>query len=375
MDVAGPELCESMNKEKAVFALVTVLFGFTGYRITTNALEMNKRVRALPTRPRAERVDLSTADEQLREDIRPRFFDTFWRFGARNPFQLPEAHVQAKGYFTLTELNGRIVVNGYYECKSDGPVDKVRITCRKQWTASAGSEEVRVRKRPSTRDLNVSEVTFEELQEGDFRVPINFTLYSRAPSTVRFPDIAMVDVTGEHGYIAIKSTETYKFKPNPSDGISKAAKPPRSLRKADVVYQYAKHPYRLTIGVARVRIATKPRPPGPRPPKPKPGTKPKPRPPKPGTKPKPPGLKPLPDENGGDGDAPPELPFTFKATIKVGKQFVVLEDKATGKLLRCVVGDTVNELTIVQINPTSVVFEDEQGQVHKLVDPMREKYD
>ena len=76
-----------------------------------------------------------------------------------------------------------------------------------------------------------------------------------------------------------------------------------------------------------------------------------------------------------DGAAPPELPFTFKATIKVGKQFVVLEDKATGELVRCAVGDTVNELTIVKINSTSVVLEDEQGEVHELIDPVREKYD
>ncbi|NQT19536.1 MAG: hypothetical protein HQ592_07515 [Planctomycetes bacterium] len=362
-----------MNKEKAVFALAIVLAVFTGFKITANALKMKNKAEALPESPRAEHIELSKSDDQLREDISPRFFNTFWDFGTRNPFQRPEAHIQAEGHFTLTEQNGRIVVNGFYQCKSDGPIDKLRIAYRKQWTASSGSGEIKLHKGPSRNLLNVSEVTFEEIQEGNFKIPLSFKLVAKWSPTVRFPDIAMIDVDGELGYVAVKSTRAYKFVPKPSDGLSKAAPPPRDLRKADAVFKYNKHPYRLTVGIVReqkiaVRPKDRPKPPSPKT-KPKPKTTPK-------TKPKTkPDEKPPDDGDGEDADAPFELPFTFKAVIKIGKQFVVLEDKDSGELVRCVVGDTLNDLTVVEIYATSVVLEDKEGNAHELLDPIREKYD
>ena len=54
---------------------------------------------------------------------------------------------------------------------------------------------------------------------------------------------------------------------------------------------------------------------------------------------------------------------------------MVLEDKDSGELVRCAVGDTLNDLTIVEIYATSVVFEDKEGNAHELLDPIREKYD
>ena len=359
-----------MNKELTLCVAAFALLGITGYTIATNLLEQRRP----PGHPTVGDVVLKKGDEEeeLRAKIKPKGFETFWKFGSRNPFQLPKAKVNAVGYFVITESNGLPQVHGFYECKSSGPVGRVKVQYPKQWVISAASKDIEVHKRSSAR--GVADVTFKTIQEGSFRVELKFNLRSRVSRTVEFPRIAMKGAASEQGYIGIRSTSGYALVAKASEGLKKLGKAPPQLKGTRPAYSYASPSYKLTIEMKRVRVVSRPRPrpkpPKPKPPKPRPRPRPRPKPPKPG-----PDNGPKPD-NGGEGDEKPdELPLVFKAMINVGKQFVVLEDKETGDLKRCAVGDVINEFKIVEINPTSVLLEDAEGNQHELVDASRQKYD
>jgi len=69
-----------------------------------------------------------------------------------------------------------------------------------------------------------------------------------------------------------------------------------------------------------------------------------------------------------------ELPYNFKAILRAGKVFAVLEDKATGALTKCSVGDRLDGLTVVDIDLTSITFEDADGKPYRLRDAFGRKY-
>jgi len=74
--------------------------------------------------------------------------------------------------------------------------------------------------------------------------------------------------------------------------------------------------------------------------------------------------------------APPfELPYNFKAVVHVDTIFAVLEDKQTGTLTRCSVGDCIDGLTVVSIDRASIKFEDADGRPYQLKDAFGRKYD
>ena len=73
-------------------------------------------------------------------------------------------------------------------------------------------------------------------------------------------------------------------------------------------------------------------------------------------------------------EPPFELPYSFKAILRAGKTIAVLEDKVTGALTRCSVGDRLDGLTVVAIDLTSITLEDADGKPYCLRDAFGRKY-
>jgi len=370
------ELLGRLNKEKTVFALALALLGFTGYRVADNLL----MDRSLPSDPRADRGDLREADPKLTEEIEPVAYPRFANFGARNPFQLPKPNVRAEGYFVVSESRGRPHVKCEYRFSPDGPLDRVRIEFPKQWTMTPTSEDVIIADVRSEGGTRIAALSFDEIKDGPFMVALTFTPERHTSSSqVEFPLIRTIETASELGYIGVCSSRYYNVVAKPGEGLERAARPPRQLGKVDAAFKYERHPYKLVLSFQRrADVAVKPpkpKPPAPKPPKPKPKP-PAPKPPKPPKPPEPP-KPPKPPDDGGEvvAEQPFEVPFTFNATITVGKKYAVLQDKATGTLTRCTIGDSLNGLTIVEIHSSSVVVRDEQGNQYELVDSVREKYD
>jgi len=361
-----------LNKEKTIFTLALALLGFTGYRIADNLFID----RTLPSDPRADRGDLREADPELVGDVEPVAYARFAGFGARNPFQLPRAQLKAQGYFVMHESDGRPQISGRYRFTAEGKVDRVQISLPRHWTASAAGEGIKLAATTIEGATRTATFTFAEIQEGRFELPMSFALDRRSShGEIAFPEIRTIDTVEESGYIGVRGSKTHYFVPEPGAGLEAATRTPRELGHVEKAFRYERHPYTLSLKMQRkpATVATKP-PDGVKPPVVKP----------PLVKPplvKPPGVKPPVDpvepDNGGEdvAEKPFEVPFSFNATITVGRKYAVLQDKATGALKRCSIGDSLDGLKVVDIYSTSVLLEDEQGVRHELIDSTREKYD
>ena len=353
------EFFERMNKEKLVFFGALLLFGVTGWRVTTKFLEY----RVPPANPTVPSPDLKQADPRVLAEVQPQPFSLFDRFGTRNPLQPPSAAVAAMGVFTITEMSGMLMVSGAFDCKPDGRVDRVMLRFPQRWSLQAGGGELQVVKQHVSGASKEIEMALKTIQQANFKLPLTLLCQTRE-SSVEFPEIVLKNATQESGFVAVQDSPGCEFTVKETSGLKQAESVPPELRKgkAKAVYQYSSHPYKLALNLQRkvVAIVAPPKPP---------------KPPKPPDMVKPPDVVKPPDDDQPPVAKGPEIPFSFKGMVRLTKPTVLLEDKQSGKLTRYGVGDKVNGLEIVNIYSTSITVKDAEGTEYELQDALRQKYD
>jgi len=253
------EFLERLNKQKTVFVLALLLLMLTGYRVAAFVF----KDRPLPHDTTTTKVQLQKGDPELASRVEPQSFSKFWDFGSRNFFQPPRASISVVGNFTfVANHEGRsdvARVMGYYDCKPDGPVDRVQIQFPQGWTpqTTAAEGKMKVTGGGARREMHI---TMKELRKADFRLNLTFYCSIRDQTQMEFPEIIFKDAAGEQGMLILLESPSFDLKPKTVEKLD--AGQVGSMKRP--VYKYTSHPWKLVMELTKKQItAVKPKPPDP----------------------------------------------------------------------------------------------------------------
>jgi len=387
-----------LNPEKALFLAFALMLGFLVWRagFVDDALEAAGLPRArqplpeLPGDPMQRDVTVTEGYADPASRLAMAELPDFLATGTRNPFaeaydtlKVVAAHVTTfakitrSGGIAKVHVDYRILPHPVSEFEFRLPLGASLVNVY----GSGVKPDYRTNKRDLGEDGTEYTVSLRSPVHKKYTLDLQVNWPRRAGTDIiQVPEIVLPNATHERGLIALAARPNLPVSLKSPTGVTLIEMeeiPAGLLDRNDYLagfrtvaaFRYAAHPYSIGLDVSK-RVATTKIDTGPivvrrtDPPTPNPNTR----------------TGPTVNPNTRTTDntviptpAGPEwkLPVSFTGTLMVGsKRFALIKDKDE-TIFKMAKGDMVLGMTIVKVNPTSVILKNEKGQLFKFKDGLR----